>query len=74
MIELTNNEKVFLKSLKKMTQANDDDVKNIYLMYRKLINKPEVVDEYKSCNCPSLIRDMHFEIVLWTLKNKSMLR
>lgn len=74
MVEITQEEKKFLKGLKKMSSATEDDIKTIYLLYRKLINKPEVVDEYLNCNCPSLVRDMAFDLYLYVLKNKTLFK
>jgi len=74
MVDLTLEEKKFLKGLRKLASATEDDVKNIYLLYRKLIDDPKVVDEYLNCNCPSLVRDMGFDLVLWTLANKKELK
>ena len=73
-MELTLEEKKFLKGLKNMKQADDNDVRNIFLLYRKVINKPEIVKEYESCNCPSLLREMAFELTLYSLKNKQLLK
>lgn len=73
-MELTKDEIKFLKGLKKMKDASDEEVLKIYTLYRKLINKPELVDEYENCNCPSLIRDFHLELLLWTYKNKNLLK
>jgi len=73
-VELNTEEKKFLKGLKKMGSATEDDVKTIYILYRKLINKPEVVDEYLNCNCPSLVRDMAFDLCLYVLKNKKLFK
>lgn len=70
MIYLNKEELKFLKSLKKLKTANEDDIRNIYLLYRKLINNPQLVDEYKNCNCPSLLREFHFELVLHYQQNK----
>lgn len=67
---LNKEDKLFLKGLKKMTSASEEDVKRIYILYRGLINKPEIVNEYLDCNCPSLIREMCFELVLHYMKNK----
>lgn len=74
MVELSDEEKKFMKSLKKMKEASEEDVRNIYLLYRKVIDKPEIVKEYESCNCPGLIREMAFELTLFSLKNKSILK
>lgn len=71
---LSNEDKKFLKGLRKMTNVSDAEVKAIYILYRGLINKPEIMDEYKECNCPSLIRDMAFELTIWSLKNKQLLK
>jgi len=70
MVELNNDERLFLKGLKKMTSANDDDVKMIYLLYRSLIDKPELLKEWDDCKCPSVIRSMAFELVIYYMKNK----
>lgn len=70
---LSIEERKFLKGLRKLKEASDEDVKSIYLLYRKLIDRPEIVNEYESCSCPSLIREMCFELVLYYLKNKSVI-
>lgn len=70
MVVLDINEKKFLRGLKKMVDADDDAVKMIYTLYRKLINNPEVLNEYDGCKCPGVIRTMAFELVLHYLKHK----
>jgi hypothetical protein len=70
MVELTAEQKTFLKNLKMLSSATEEDIKEIYTIYRLVINKPEIVDEYLNCNCPSLIRDMAFELVIYYMKNK----
>lgn len=63
----------FLKDLKKLRSAGDDEVKKIYLLYRQLINDEDKINEYQNCNCPSIIRDMAFELVIYYQKNKQKL-
>lgn len=74
LTNMSKEDKKYLKNLKKMKDASDDDIKKIYYYYRMLINKPELVNEWEHCECPSIVRDMHLELVLFSYKNKEYLK
>lgn len=74
LIIMSKDDKSYLKGLKKMKDVSDDDIKKIYYFYRILINKPELVNEWEHCECPSIVRDMHLELVLLSYKYKDILK
>ena len=71
---LTKEDMTFLKKIKRLKDPSEEQLINIIFLYKKLINDPILIKEYETCGCPGVIRDMHFELLMFYAKNKELLQ
>jgi len=67
---LTKEDRNFLKKIKRLKDPSEEQLINIIFLYKKLINNPDIINEYENCKCPGIIRDMHFDLLMLWAKIK----